>query len=93
MLEQRYLGVEHAPIDGGLALDGAADPAHLGRPSRRDALVEVEVAAHGDLHGQGRGGAAGGLAAGARESLEGVGVPPMRDLVAKARASELPVFV
>jgi predicted peroxiredoxin len=29
----------------------------------------------------------------AREAMEGVGVPPMRDLFAKARKHEVPVYV
>jgi predicted peroxiredoxin len=33
------------------------------------------------------------LKAGVRDSLEGVGVPPARDLLAKARQHEVPVYV
>ena len=33
------------------------------------------------------------LKAAVRESLEGVGVPPVRDLFAKARDHEVPVYV
>jgi predicted peroxiredoxin len=31
--------------------------------------------------------------AGVREGLEGVGVPPLRDLVAKAKANDVPIHV
>ena len=33
------------------------------------------------------------LAAATRDSLEGLGVPPMRDLLAKARQHDVPVYV
>lgn len=33
------------------------------------------------------------LSAGVRESLEGLGLPPLRDLFAKARQHEVPVYV
>ena len=33
------------------------------------------------------------LKADVREQIEGVGVPPLRDLLAKARQHEVPVFV
>jgi predicted peroxiredoxin len=33
------------------------------------------------------------LKTGVRDSLEGVGVPPVRDLFAKARQHEVPVYV
>jgi predicted peroxiredoxin len=33
------------------------------------------------------------LKAGVRDGLEGVGVPPVRDLLAKARQHEVPIYV
>ena len=74
-----------------MATSGAADPTR--------ASIPLHLAVNGSLevgHTVGivlAGDATELVKAAAREQLEGVGVPPVRDLLAKARQHEVPVYV
>jgi predicted peroxiredoxin len=74
-----------------MATAGTSDPTR--------ASIPVHLAVNGSLevgHDVGvllAGDATELLKAGVRDSLEGVGVPPVRDLLAKARQHEVPVYV
>ena len=74
-----------------MATSGSADPTR--------ASIPLHLAVNGSLEA---GQTAGLILAGdatellkrqARESIEGLGVPPLRDLFAKARQHDLPIFV
>ena len=74
-----------------MATSGSADPTR--------ASIPLHLAVNGSLEA---GQTAALLLAGeatellkqpSRESVEGVGVPPLRDLFAKARQHDLPIFV
>lgn len=74
-----------------MATSGAADPTR--------ASIPLHLAVNGSLevgHTVGivlAGDATELVKAAVREQLEGVGVPPVRDLLAKARQHEVPVYV
>jgi predicted peroxiredoxin len=74
-----------------MATSGASDPTR--------ASIPVHLAVNGSLevgHTTGlvlAGDAAELIKADVRERLEGVGLPPLRDLFAKVRQHEVPVFV
>jgi len=74
-----------------MATSGASDPTR--------ASIPVHLAVNGSLevgHATGlvlAGDAAELIKADVRERLEGVGIPPLRDLFTKARQHEVPVFV
>lgn len=74
-----------------IATAGASDPTR--------ATIPVHLAVNGSVEvGQGTqlvlaGDATELLQASVRDSLQGVGVPPMGELVAKLRQHEVPVFV
>lgn len=74
-----------------LATSGAADPTK--------ASIPVHLAVNGSIeagHDAGivlAGDAAELVKASTRESIEGVGIPPMRELFAKVRQHEVPVYV
>jgi predicted peroxiredoxin len=63
----------------------ASIPLHLAVNGSLEIGHDVEIVLAGD--------ATEVLLASTREQLEGVGVPPMRELLAKAREHEVPVFV
>lgn len=64
---------------------GASVPLHLAANGSLEVGHEVAVVLAGD--------ASDILPGKAYESVEGVGVPPLRDLLAKLREHEVPVFV
>ena len=74
-----------------MAASGASDPTR--------ASIPVHLAVNGSLevgHDVGimlAGDATELLLQSVRDGLEGVGIPPMRDLLAKAREHEVPVYV
>jgi len=74
-----------------LVASGASDPTrasvplHLAVNGSLEVGQDVEIVLAGD--------AAELTKADVRESLEGIGVPPVRDLFAKARQHEVPIFV
>jgi predicted peroxiredoxin len=74
-----------------MATSGSADPTR--------ASIPLHLAVNGSVEaGQGVGVVLAGdatelLKRGVRESIEGLGVPPMRDLFAKARQHQIPVYV
>jgi predicted peroxiredoxin len=74
-----------------MALCGSADatrasiPLHLAVNGSIELDHEVQLVLAGD--------ATELVKAGTREQLEGLGVPPARDLFAKARQHEVPIFV
>ena len=74
-----------------MSTSGASDPTRASIPIHLAVNGSVEVG-----HDVGivlAGDATELLNAGVREQLEGVGVPPMRDLLAKARQHEVPIHV
>ena len=74
-----------------MATSGSADPTRASIPFHLAVNGSLEVG-----HKAGvviAGDAAELLKADTRERLEGVGLPPLRELVAKARQHELPVYV
>ena len=74
-----------------MATSGAADPTRASIPLHLAVNGSLEV---GHTVGIVLAGDATELAkADVREHLEGVGVPPVRDLLAKARQHEVPVYV
>jgi predicted peroxiredoxin len=74
-----------------MATSGAADPTRASIPLHLAVNGSLEV---GHTVGIVLAGDATELAkAGVREHLEGLGVPAVRDLVAKARQHEVPVYV
>ncbi len=74
-----------------LAASGPSDPTR--------ASIPWHLAANGSVAaGQSTGivllgDAAGVIAPAVRDELAGIGIPPLRELIAKARESSLPVFV
>jgi predicted peroxiredoxin len=74
-----------------LATSGAADPTkasipwHLAVNGSIEAGHEAAIVLAGD--------AAELVVASTREAIEGIGLPPMRDLFAKVRQHEVPVYV
>ena len=74
-----------------MATSGSADPTR--------ASIPLHLAVNGSLEaGQTTGLILAGdatelLKSQTRETIEGLGVPPLRDLVAKARQHELPIYV
>ena len=74
-----------------MATSGSADPTrasiplHLAVNGSVEAGQSVSVVLAGD--------ATELVKRDARDSIEGVGVPPMRDLFAKARQHEIPIYV
>jgi predicted peroxiredoxin len=74
-----------------MATSGAADPTRASIPLHLAVNGSLEV---GHTVGLVLAGDATELAiADVREHLEGLGVPPVRDLLAKARQHEVPVYV
>jgi predicted peroxiredoxin len=74
-----------------MATSGAADPTRASIPLHLAVNGSLEV---GHTVGLVLAGDATELAkAEVREHLEGLGVPPVRDLLAKARQHEVPVYV
>ncbi len=74
-----------------MATSGAADPTRASIPLHLAVNGSLEV---GHTVGIMLAGDATELAkADVREHLEGLGVPPVRDLLAKARQHEVPVYV
>jgi predicted peroxiredoxin len=74
-----------------MATSGSADPTRASIPFHLAVNGSLEVG-----HKAGvviAGDAAELLKADTRERLEGVGLPPLRELVAKAQQHELPVYV
>ena len=74
-----------------MATSGPADPTRASIPLHLDVNGSVEAG-----HSVGvvlAGDATELVKAPVRESIEGVGVPPMRDLFAKARQHEIPIYV
>ena len=77
--------------DMDLAASGPSDPTR--------ASIPWHLAANGSVAaGQSTGivllgDAAGVIAPAVRDELAGIGIPPLRELIAKARESSLPVFV
>jgi predicted peroxiredoxin len=74
-----------------MTLSGASDPTRASIPVHLAVNGSVEVG-----HDVGivlAGDATELLKPDVRDQLEGVGVPPMRDLLTKARQHELPVYV
>jgi predicted peroxiredoxin len=74
-----------------ISTNGAADATKASIPWHLavNGSVEVGQSARIVLAGD----AAEIVKAGVRELLEGVGVPPLRDLVAKAKANDVPIHV
>ena len=74
-----------------MATSGAADPTRASLPLHLAVNGSLEV---GHTVGIVLAGDATELAkADVREQLEGLGVPPVRDLLAKARQHEVPVYI
>jgi predicted peroxiredoxin len=74
-----------------MTISGAGDPTRLSIPLHLAVNGSVE---RGHTVGVVLAGDATELMSGdVRASLEGVGVPPVRDLLAKARQHEVPVYV
>jgi len=74
-----------------LAVSGSSEPTRASIPLHLAVNGSVEVG-----HNVGvvlAGDAAELVKPAIREALEGTGVPPMRDLFAKARAHEVPIYV
>jgi predicted peroxiredoxin len=74
-----------------LVASGSADPTRASIPLHLAVNGSVEVG-----HEVGvvlAGDATEMLGSGVRESLEGIGVPPIRELLAKLRQHEVPVYV
>jgi predicted peroxiredoxin len=74
-----------------LSTTGSSDPTRASLPLHLAVNGSVEVGDPVDLVLAGD--ATELLQAGVRERLEGVGVPPVRDLLAKARATDVTVHV
>lgn len=74
-----------------LATSGAADPTRASMPIHLAVNGSIEVG-H-DVEIVLAGDATELLSASARDALEGIGLPPARDLFAKARQHEVPVYV
>jgi predicted peroxiredoxin len=74
-----------------LATSGSSDPTRASIPLHLAVNGSVEVGQSASIVLAGD--AAELVLASTREALEGVGVPPVRDLFAKARQHEVPVFV
>lgn len=74
-----------------LCLTGPSDPTRASLPIHLAVNGSVEVG-----HDVGivlAGDATGLLPAGVRDGIEGVGVPPLRELFAKVKQHEVPVYV
>jgi predicted peroxiredoxin len=74
-----------------LATSGSSDPTRASIPLHLAVNGSIEVG-----HAVGvvlAGDAAELIKAAVRDGLEGTGVPPMRDLFAKARTHEVPIYV
>jgi predicted peroxiredoxin len=74
-----------------LAASGPSDPTRASIPWHLAANGSVEAGQSTGIVLLGD--AAGVVAPALRDELAGVGLPPLRELIAKARASSLPVFV
>lgn len=74
-----------------LATSGAADPTRASMPIHLAVNGSIEVG-H-DVEIVLAGDATELLSASARDALESIGLPPARDLFAKARQHEVPVYV
>lgn len=74
-----------------MAVSGSSDPTrasiplHLAVNGSLEVDHQVSIVLAGD--------AAELVKAGVRDAVEGLGVPPARDLLAKARQHEVPIFV
>jgi predicted peroxiredoxin len=74
-----------------MAASGASDPTRASIPWHLAVNGSAEVGQSASIVLAGD--ASEMLKADARDSMEGVGLPPLRELVAKARQHEVPVFV
>ena len=74
-----------------LATSGTSDPTRASIPWHLAVNGSIEVGHTAGLVLAGD--AAEFVRAEARERTEGIGIPPMRELVAKARAHEVPIYV